>query len=30
LITNEMDAEARQIFDQLSLYRDFGTEEALK
>jgi sarcosine oxidase subunit beta len=30
LITGGMDAEAHQVFDQLSLYRDFGSEEALK
>lgn len=30
LITGEMDEEAREVFDQLSLYRDFGDEEELK
>lgn len=30
LITGEMDQEARAVLDQLSLYRDFRAEEALK
>jgi sarcosine oxidase subunit beta len=30
LITDEVDQETREILDQLSLYRDFGAEEALK
>lgn len=30
LITGEVDQETRELLDQLSLYRDFGAEEALK
>jgi hypothetical protein len=30
LLTGEMDQEAHEVLDQLSLYRDFGAEEALK
>jgi sarcosine oxidase subunit beta len=30
LITGQVDAETREVLDQLSLYRDFGAEEALK
>ncbi len=30
LITDEMDQEAHEVLDDLSLYRDFGGEEALK
>ena len=30
LLTGEMDQEAHEVLDQLSLQRDFGGEEALK
>jgi sarcosine oxidase subunit beta len=30
LIADEMDEDAQEVLDQLSLYRDFGGEEALK
>jgi sarcosine oxidase subunit beta len=30
LITGEMDQQAQDVFEQLSLYRDFGDQEALK
>jgi sarcosine oxidase subunit beta len=30
LITGEMDQQAQEVFEQLSLYRDFGGQEALK